>query len=80
MMRRIGTVVLACALAFSGEALARSAPWHGPVYSCYWQGSIYRPGGYCVSNRGIVEVCLTSGDWMSVGHCLGDECRVACPG
>ena len=35
-MRRIGTVVLACALAFSGEALARSRDWHGPVYSCYW--------------------------------------------
>ena len=79
-MRRIGTVVLACALTFSGKALARSRDWHGPVYSCYWNGNIYRPGGYCVSNRGVVEVCLTSGDWMSVGPCLGDECRVVCPG
>jgi hypothetical protein len=82
MMLRVGIVLLACALSFSGDAQALTGHrnWSGPVYSCYWQGTIYRPGGYCVSNRGIVEVCTSSGDWMTLGPCLGDECRVACPG
>jgi hypothetical protein len=82
MLRRIGIVVLACALSFGGEAPAKSSHrgQSSPVYWCYWEGTRYDPGGYCVSNRGVVEVCLTSGDWMSVGRCLGDECRVVCPG
>jgi hypothetical protein len=81
MMRRIGIVVLACALSFGGEALARS---HGnqssPIYPCYWGGTKYWTGGYCVSNRGVVEVCTSSGDWMTLGDCIGEECRVACHG
>ncbi len=81
MMRRSGIVLLACALSFGGEASARSHSNHsGPVYQCYWDGTRYSPGGYCVSNHGVVEVCTTSGDWMSMGACIGDECRVACPG
>ena len=83
MILRVGIVLLACALSFSGDAHARTghrANQSSPVYWCYWEGTSYRPGGYCVSQRGIVEVCLTSGDWMSVGPCLGYECRVACPG
>jgi hypothetical protein len=81
MMRRIGTVLLACALSFGGEALVRPhGNWGGPVYQCYWSGTKYSPGGYCVSNRGVVEVCTTSGDWMNLGACIGDECRVVCPG
>ena len=81
MMRRIGTVLVACALSFGGEALARP---HGnqssPIYQCYWNGTRYWTGGYCVSNRGVVEVCTSSGDWMTLGACIGVECRVACPG
>jgi hypothetical protein len=81
MIRRIGTVLLACALSFGGEALARShGNWGGYVYQCYWSGTKYSPGGYCVSRRGVVEVCTTSGDWMSLGACIGDECRMACSG
>jgi hypothetical protein len=80
MVRRIGIVLLACALSFSGEALAGPhAPGSSPVHQCYWEGTRYAPGGYCVS-RGVVQVCTSSGDWMSLGACLGDECRVACPG
>jgi hypothetical protein len=82
MMLRVGIVLLACAPSFSGDSLARTS--HGnqssPVYSCYWEGTRYGPGGYCVSNRGMVEVCLSDGDWISVGACRGDVCRVACPG
>jgi hypothetical protein len=82
MMRRIGTVLLGCALSFGGEAMARP---HGnnqssPIYQCSWNGTRYWTGGYCVSNRGIVEVCASSGDWVTLGGCIGEECRVACPG
>ena len=82
MMLRVGIVLLACAASFSGDAQARvSHSGHtSPVYLCYWEGTSYRPGGYCVSNRGIVEVCMSDGDWISIGPCRGDECRMACPG
>ena len=80
MMRRIGTVLLACTLSFGGEALARSYNRSSPIYQCYWNGTKYWTGGYCVSNRGVVEVCTSSGDWMTLGGCIGPECRVACPG
>jgi hypothetical protein len=80
-MLRVGIVFLAYALSFSGEALARSAhPGASPVYSCYWAGTRFEIGGYCVSNRGIVLVCTGNGDWIPIGACLGDECRAACPG
>jgi len=81
MTSRIGTVLLACALSFGGEALARPhGNWGGYVNQCYWNGTKYWTGGYCVSNRGEVEVCTGSGDWMTLGACIGPECRVACPG
>jgi hypothetical protein len=80
-MLRVGIALLAYALSFSGDALARSAhPGPSPVYSCYWAGTRYEVGGYCVSNRGMVLVCLGGGDWIPIGRCLGDECRAACPG
>ena len=80
-MFRVGIVLLAYALSFSGEALARSAHrGPSPVYSCYWAGTSYGIGGYCVSNRGIVLVCTSNGDWIPIGACLGDECRAACQG
>ena len=81
MVRRIGTALLACAPLFSGEALAMSSHrnWSGPTYQCYWEGTRYAPGGYCVGRSGVVQVCTSSGDWMSIGPCLGDECRVVCP-
>ena len=43
MMLRVGIVLLACALSFSGDAQAWTGHrnWSGPVYSCYWQGTIY---------------------------------------
>ena len=48
-MLRVGIVLLAYALSFSGEALARSAhPGASPVYSCYWAGTRFEIGGYCV--------------------------------
>jgi hypothetical protein len=82
MMRRVATALLACALSFGGEALARP---HGnetsPRWLCY-RGVNANPwavGSYCVDRRGIVEVCV-SGGWMSMGECLGVECSVPCPG
>ena len=80
MMRRVATVLLACALSFSGQALARShRNQSSPVHQCYWDTPVYSPGAYCVSRRGLVEVCLSGGDWMSIGPCIGEECRTGCP-
>jgi hypothetical protein len=81
MMSRFLTLLLACALAFGGEASARPARNRSsPVYECYWNGTKFWPGGYCVGRGGIVQVCLSAGDWMSVGGCRGEECRATCPG
>ncbi len=58
MMRRIGTVGLGVRTGVqrrgAGEipGLARSR-----LFVLLGNGNVYRPGGYCVSNRGIVEVC-----------------------
>ena len=79
MIRLVGIALLASSLCCGGDASAGS--WkhrHGPERSCPRDGVFYSPGDYCVSRHGIVEVCMGDGSWMSLGACLGMECRAAC--
>ena len=82
MKIRAATALLALAMTFAGAASAR--PNHNgtsPVWRCY-RGDLATPyaiGAYCVSRRGLVEVCVAGG-WMNMGPCLGNECNVSCPG
>ncbi len=82
MFGRAGIILLVGALAFGGDASARSRSSNrsSPIYRCYRGGTEYAIGGYCVSKAGVVEVCISDDGWMSVGPCRGDECRAACPG
>ena len=82
MIRGIGTMLLAFALCFSGDAFARSSHRNqsSPISQCYWAGTRYSLGGYCVGRGGVVQVCTSDGDWVSIGPCIAGECRLTCPG
>jgi hypothetical protein len=80
MPKRMTYLILAFALIPAGDALARSSHRNqtSPIRQCLRDGSVYySPGAYCVSTRGIVEVCL-GGDWVSIGACKGEVCRKTC--
>ncbi len=79
MIRLVGTTLLACSLFFGGDAFARWRHDHeGPRHPCFRGLVAYTPGAYCVSRHGVVEVCMGDGSWMSLGPCLGTECRSTC--
>ncbi|MGD0642839.1 MAG: hypothetical protein ABSC22_19030 [Roseiarcus sp.] len=79
MMRVAGTAFLACLLSLSGDALA-GPPRHSgpPPRHCHWGQIEYDASNYCVSGRGIVEMCMNDGTWLSIGACQGSVCGKRC--
>jgi hypothetical protein len=80
MIRLFGTVLLASSLSFGGGALAWTYHNYRDVQPtpCFRGPIAYSPGAYCVSGRGMVEVCMRDGSWISIGACIGAECRAVC--
>ena len=83
-MRVVGVFLLACGLAFGGDAVAYARGIYGPpLKSCYQGGTAYKPGDYCYTScdprRACdIESCMRDGSWMTIYGCKVRDCSRLC--